>query len=47
MEDVGTKKFVLRQFFYYMMVDLKTLIRYVQEFKVIMYDIHAEGMTLR
>ena len=43
-EDIGTKKFVVRQFLEYKMVDRKTVISQVQEFQLILHEIEAEGM---
>ncbi|XP_057497413.1 uncharacterized protein LOC130782145, partial [Actinidia eriantha] len=45
-EDAGVKKFVVGRFLEYMMVDAKTVISQVQEFQVILHEIHAEGMQL-
>nr|GEV48932.1 zinc finger, CCHC-type [Tanacetum cinerariifolium] len=45
-EDAGTKKFVVAHFLDYKMVDSKNVICQVQDRKVLIYDIHAEGMTL-
>ncbi|KAK3003570.1 hypothetical protein RJ639_018905 [Escallonia herrerae] len=46
MEDAGSKKFVVGKFRDFKMVDSKTLISQVQEFQLILLDIHAEGMVL-
>ncbi|GFZ05623.1 hypothetical protein Acr_17g0011950 [Actinidia rufa] len=43
-EDAGVKKFVVGRFLEYMMVDAKTVISQVQEFQLILHEIHAEGM---
>ncbi|KAK3010035.1 hypothetical protein RJ639_010998 [Escallonia herrerae] len=45
-EDAGSKKFVIGKFLDFKMVDSKTVISQVQEFQLILYDIHAEGMVL-
>ncbi|KAK3002486.1 hypothetical protein RJ639_020339 [Escallonia herrerae] len=45
-EDAGSKKFVVGKFFDFKMVDSKTVISQVQEFQLILHDIHAEGMVL-
>ncbi|KAK3033129.1 hypothetical protein RJ639_036488 [Escallonia herrerae] len=45
-EDVGSKKFIVGKFFDFKMVDSKTVICQVQEFQLILHDIHAEGMVL-
>ena len=45
-EDVGAKKFVMGRFLDYKMVDSKTVVSQVQEFQVILHEIHAEGMML-
>ncbi|KAK3036736.1 hypothetical protein RJ639_029701 [Escallonia herrerae] len=43
-EDAGSKKFVVGKFLDFKMVDSKTVISQVQEFQLILHDIHAEGM---
>ncbi|GJR76169.1 retrovirus-related pol polyprotein from transposon TNT 1-94 [Tanacetum coccineum] len=45
-EDDGTKKFVVARFLDYKMVDPKNVISQVQDLQVLIYDIHAEGITL-
>ncbi|KAK3000928.1 hypothetical protein RJ639_022196 [Escallonia herrerae] len=45
-EDAGSKKFVVDKFLDFKMVDSKTVISQVQEFQLILHDIHAEGMVL-
>ncbi|KAK3032545.1 hypothetical protein RJ639_036784 [Escallonia herrerae] len=45
MEDVGSKKFVVDKFLDFKMVDSKTVICQVQEFQLILHDIHTEGMV--
>ena len=45
-EDAWLKKFVVRKFLDYKMLDSKTLISQVQDLQVILHDIHAEGMSL-
>ncbi|KAK3025021.1 hypothetical protein RJ639_044630 [Escallonia herrerae] len=47
MEDAGSKKFVVGKFLDFKMVDSKTVISQVQEFQLILHDIHAEGMHKR
>ncbi|KAK3018254.1 hypothetical protein RJ639_004489 [Escallonia herrerae] len=46
-EDAGSKKFVLGKFLDFKIVDSKTVMNQVQEFQLILYNIHAEGMVLR
>ncbi|KAK2997234.1 hypothetical protein RJ639_025759 [Escallonia herrerae] len=45
-EDASSKKFVVGKFLDFKMVDSKTVISQVQEFQLILHDIHAEGMVL-
>ncbi|XP_021991764.1 uncharacterized protein LOC110888547 [Helianthus annuus] len=45
-EDAGTKKFVVAKFLDFKMIDSKTVMSQVQELRVILHDIHAEGMML-
>ncbi|KAK3004700.1 hypothetical protein RJ639_019402 [Escallonia herrerae] len=45
-KDAGSKKFVVGKFFDFKMVDSKTVISQVQEFQLILHDIHVEGMVL-
>ncbi|KAK3025977.1 hypothetical protein RJ639_040951 [Escallonia herrerae] len=45
-EDDGSKKFVVGKFLDFKMVDSKTMISQVQEFQLILHDIHVEGMVL-
>ncbi|KAK3004914.1 hypothetical protein RJ639_019684 [Escallonia herrerae] len=45
-EDAGSKKFIVGKFLDFNMVDSKTVISQVQEFQLILHDIHAEGMVL-
>ncbi|KAK3037053.1 hypothetical protein RJ639_031770 [Escallonia herrerae] len=45
-EDAGSKKFVVGKFLDFKIVDSKTVISQVQEFQLILHDIHAEGMVL-
>ena len=45
-EDAGLKKFVVGKFLDYKMLDFKIVISQVQDLQVILYDIHAEGMSL-
>ncbi|KAK3019442.1 hypothetical protein RJ639_004513 [Escallonia herrerae] len=44
-EDAGSKKFVVDKFLDFKMVDSKTVISQVQEFQLILHDIHAEMMV--
>ncbi|KAK3003759.1 hypothetical protein RJ639_018388 [Escallonia herrerae] len=44
-EDASSKKFVVGKFLDFKMVDSKTVISQVQEFQLILHDIHAEGMV--
>ncbi|KAK3001410.1 hypothetical protein RJ639_022096 [Escallonia herrerae] len=46
-EDAGSKKFIVGKFLDFKMVDSKTVISQVQEFQLILHDIHAEGMHKR
>ncbi|KAK3024079.1 hypothetical protein RJ639_044181 [Escallonia herrerae] len=45
-EDAGSKKFVVGKFLDFKMVDSKTVISQVQEFQLILHDIHADGRVL-
>ena len=45
-KDAGAKKFVVDRFLDFKMVDSKTVISQVQEFKVILHEIQAEIMVL-
>lgn len=45
-EDAGVKKFIVDRFLDFKMVDSKTVMSQVQEFQVILHEIHAEGMVL-
>ena len=45
-EDAGVKKFVVGRFLDYKMVDSKTVVSQVQEFQLILHEIHSEGMVL-
>ena len=45
-EDADAKKFVVGRFLDYKMVDSKTVVSQVQEFQVILHEIHSEGMVL-
>ncbi|KAL0431970.1 UNVERIFIED_CONTAM: hypothetical protein Sradi_0823000 [Sesamum radiatum] len=45
-EDAGLKKFIVGKFLKFKMVDSKTVMNQVQEFQMILHDLHAEGMTL-
>ncbi|KAK3000796.1 hypothetical protein RJ639_021113 [Escallonia herrerae] len=46
MKDADSKKFLVGKFLDFNMVDSKTVISQVQEFQLILHDIHAEGMVL-
>ncbi|KAK3032987.1 hypothetical protein RJ639_035815 [Escallonia herrerae] len=46
-EDAGSKKFVVGKFLDFKMVDSKTVIGQVQEFQLILHDIHAERMEMK
>ncbi|KAL0307597.1 UNVERIFIED_CONTAM: hypothetical protein Sangu_3020700 [Sesamum angustifolium] len=46
-EDAGLKKFIVGKFLNFKMVDSKTVMNQVQEFQIILHDLHAEGMKLR
>ncbi|KAK3040889.1 hypothetical protein RJ639_027884 [Escallonia herrerae] len=46
-EDAGSKKFVVGKFLDFKMVDSKTVISQVQEFQLILHDIHVEGMEMK
>ncbi|KAK4397205.1 hypothetical protein Sango_1557100 [Sesamum angolense] len=45
-EDAGLKKFIVGKFFDFKMMDSKTVMNQVQEFQMILHDLHAEGMKL-
>ncbi|KAK4397882.1 hypothetical protein Sango_1263700 [Sesamum angolense] len=45
-EDAGLKKFIVGKFLEFKMVDSKTVMNQVQEFQMILHDLHAEGMKL-
>ncbi|KAL0298615.1 UNVERIFIED_CONTAM: hypothetical protein Sradi_6521300 [Sesamum radiatum] len=45
-EDAGLKKFIVEKFLEFKMVDSKTVMNQVQEFQMILHDLHAEGMKL-
>ncbi|KAL0322288.1 UNVERIFIED_CONTAM: Retrovirus-related Pol polyprotein from transposon TNT 1-94 [Sesamum calycinum] len=45
-EDAGLKKFIVGKFLDFKMVDSKTVMNQVQEFQMILHDLHAEGMKL-
>ncbi|KAK3032956.1 hypothetical protein RJ639_036127 [Escallonia herrerae] len=45
-EDASKKKFVVGKFLDFKMVDSKAVMNQVQEFQLILHDIHAEGMVL-
>ncbi|KAK4385744.1 hypothetical protein Sango_2698400 [Sesamum angolense] len=46
-EDVGLKKFIVEKFLDFKMVDSKTVMNHVQEFQMILHDLHAKEMKLR
>ncbi|KAK3042298.1 hypothetical protein RJ639_001893 [Escallonia herrerae] len=46
-EDAGSKKFIVGKFLDFKMVDSKTVMNQVQEFQLILHDIHAEGMVIK
>ncbi|KAK3014220.1 hypothetical protein RJ639_008965 [Escallonia herrerae] len=46
-EDADSKKLIVGKFLDFKMVDSKTVISHVQEFQLILHDIHAEGMHKR
>ncbi|KAK4397925.1 hypothetical protein Sango_1268000 [Sesamum angolense] len=45
-EDAGLKKFIVGKFLDFKMVDSKTVMNQVQEFQMILHDLHVEGMKL-
>ncbi|KAK4404257.1 hypothetical protein Sango_0794300 [Sesamum angolense] len=45
-EDAGLKKFIVGKYLEFKMVDFKTVMNQVQEFQIILHDLHAEGMKL-
>ena len=45
-EDAGTKKFIIGRFFYYKMVDFKSVMSQVQEIQIILIEIFFEGIHL-
>ena len=45
-EDAGTKKFIVRRFLEYKVVDNKTVISQVHEFQLILHETEAECMIL-
>ncbi|KAL0340571.1 UNVERIFIED_CONTAM: hypothetical protein Sradi_4573900 [Sesamum radiatum] len=45
-EDAGLKKFIVGKFLDFKMVDSKTVMNQLQEFQMILHDLHAEGMKL-
>ncbi|KAL0419311.1 UNVERIFIED_CONTAM: hypothetical protein Sradi_1344600 [Sesamum radiatum] len=45
-EDADLKKFIVGKFLEFKMVDSKTVMNQVQEFQMILHDLHAEGMKL-
>ncbi|KAL0451833.1 UNVERIFIED_CONTAM: hypothetical protein Slati_1161400 [Sesamum latifolium] len=44
--DAGLKKFIVKKFLEFKMVDSKAVMNQVQEFQMILHDLHAEGMKL-
>ncbi|XP_073281876.1 uncharacterized protein [Primulina huaijiensis] len=45
-EDAGLKKFIVGRFLDFKMVDSKSVMSQVQELRLILHEIHAEGMSL-
>jgi len=45
-ENVGMEKFIIKQFLNFKMVDSMTVMSQVQEFKLILHDIHVEGIYI-
>ncbi|CAH9071850.1 unnamed protein product, partial [Cuscuta epithymum] len=45
-EDAGKKKFIVGHFLDFKMVDHKSVVSQVEEFQLILHEIHAEGMSL-
>ncbi|KAL0410757.1 UNVERIFIED_CONTAM: hypothetical protein Slati_3665400 [Sesamum latifolium] len=45
-EDADLKKFIVEKFLEFKMVDSKTVMNQVQEFQMILHDLHVEGMKL-
>ncbi|KAL0392794.1 UNVERIFIED_CONTAM: hypothetical protein Sradi_2502200 [Sesamum radiatum] len=45
-EDAGLKKFIVGKFLEFKMVDSKTVMNQVQEFEMILHDLHVEGLKL-
>ncbi|KAL0328102.1 UNVERIFIED_CONTAM: hypothetical protein Scaly_2242800 [Sesamum calycinum] len=45
-EDAGLKKFIVGKFLDFKMVDSKMVMNQVQEFQMILHDLHTEGMKL-
>ncbi|KAL0307446.1 UNVERIFIED_CONTAM: hypothetical protein Sangu_3030600 [Sesamum angustifolium] len=45
-EDAGLKKFIVGKVLEFKMVDSKTVMNQIQEFQMILHDLHAEGMKL-
>ncbi|XP_038715921.1 uncharacterized protein LOC120009402 [Tripterygium wilfordii] len=45
-EDAGTKKFVAAKFLDFMMVDGKSVVNQLEEFQLILHEVHAEGLVI-
>ncbi|KAL0282451.1 UNVERIFIED_CONTAM: hypothetical protein Sradi_7261200 [Sesamum radiatum] len=45
-EDAGLKKFIVGKFLNFKMIDSKMIMNQVQEFQMILHELHAEGMKL-
>ncbi|XP_073014629.1 uncharacterized protein [Primulina eburnea] len=45
-EDACLKKFIVGRFVDFMMIDSKSVMSQVQELQLLLYEIHAEGMSL-
>jgi hypothetical protein len=45
-KDANMMKFIVSKFLGFKMVDSITIVSYVQEFQLILCDIHAKGMSL-
>jgi hypothetical protein len=46
-KDVGMMKLIVNKFLNFKMVNSRTVMSQVQEFQLISYDIHVEGMSLK
>ena len=45
-EDAGDKKFVIGKFLKYNMVDMKTVIKQVEEIQVLIHQLHVEAYVM-